>query len=80
MNGSPMRNHTEFLEEAIVLARTGAICLLLDGPLVRPGVTQDPDFMHGQDANAALQMVREWRRSLDLLIARPDCRAGLPRP
>ncbi len=35
-----MRNHTEFLEEAIVYARAGAVCLLLDTPLVRPGVAE----------------------------------------
>ena len=40
MPGSPMRNRNEFLEEAIVFARAGAICLLLDSPLVRDGVTR----------------------------------------
>jgi cephalosporin-C deacetylase-like acetyl esterase len=72
MAGSPMRNHTEFLEEAIVFARAGAICVLLDSPLVRDGVTEDPDPMHGQGPNGTLQMTREWRRALDLLLARKD--------
>jgi cephalosporin-C deacetylase-like acetyl esterase len=67
-----MRNRNEFLEEAIVMARAGAICLLLDTPLVRPGVTEDPDPMLGQGPNAALQMAREWRRAIDLMLARQD--------
>lgn len=72
MNGSPLKNRNEFLEEAVVFARAGAVCLLLDSPLIRPGVDEDADWMHGQEANAALQMAREWRRALDLLLARPD--------
>jgi cephalosporin-C deacetylase-like acetyl esterase len=72
MEGSPMRNHTEFLEEARVYARAGAICMLLDTPLVRAGVTEDPDMMHGQEPKAALQMAREWRRAIDILVVRKD--------
>jgi len=76
MNGSPMKNHKEFLDEAVVLARAGAICVLLDAPLVREGVVEDPELMHGQEANATVQMAREWRRALDLMLARPDADAG----
>jgi cephalosporin-C deacetylase-like acetyl esterase len=72
MEGSPMRNRSEFLEEAIVLSKAGAICLLLDTPLVRTGVVLERDWTKGQEALAAVQMVREWRRALDLLLARPD--------
>ncbi|WP_321476476.1 hypothetical protein [uncultured Paludibaculum sp.] len=76
MAGSPMRNHTEFLEEAIVYARAGAVCLLLDSPLVREGVVEDPDFTHGQEPKATLQMAREWRRALDILLHRKDVDPG----
>jgi len=72
MAGSPMRNHNEFLEEAIVYARAGVLCLLLDSPLVRDGIIEDPDPMHGQGPNGALQMAREWRRALDILLLRKD--------
>lgn len=72
MAGSPKRNHTEFLEEAMAYARVGVICLLLDSPLVRDGVVEDPDPMHGQGPNGALQMAREWRRALDILLLRKD--------
>jgi hypothetical protein len=72
LQGSPLRNKGEFLDEAVVMARSGAICLLLDTPLAREGVTEDPDPMHGQGPNAVLQMSKEWRRALDLLLTRPD--------
>ena len=72
MEGSPTRNHTEFLEEAMVYARAGAICVLLDTPLVRARVVEDPDMLHGQEAKAALQMAREWRRAVDILVSRND--------
>ena len=72
MNGSPLRNKGEFLEEAIVMARAGAVSLLLDTPLVRPGVVEDKDYRNGQSVKATVQMVREWRRAIDLLSARPD--------
>lgn len=72
MKGSPLANHGEFLEEAVVVARAGAVCLLLDTPQIRPGFVEDPDDMHGQGPNAALQMAREWRRAIDLITARGE--------
>ncbi|MCY0725654.1 hypothetical protein OVW19_28355, partial [Klebsiella pneumoniae] len=32
MPGSPLKNRREFLEEAIVMARAGAVSLLIDAP------------------------------------------------
>jgi hypothetical protein len=72
LQGSPLRNKGEFLDEAVVMARSGAICLLLDTPPAREGVTEDPAPMHGQGPNAILQMSKEWRRALDLLLTRQD--------
>lgn len=43
MEGSPLRNRREFLEEAVVLARAGAVSLLIDAPLVRPGFVAKND-------------------------------------
>jgi hypothetical protein len=68
MQGSPMRNRQEFLE-AKLLARAGATCLLLDGPLIRPGVVMDPEPMNGQGPLAQVQMAKEWRVAIDLMIA-----------
>jgi len=36
-SNSPMRNRKEFLDEAAVLARSGVVSLLTDGPVARPG-------------------------------------------
>ncbi|HEX8721092.1 MAG TPA: hypothetical protein VF736_10710 [Pyrinomonadaceae bacterium] len=72
MEGSPLRNRREFLEEAVVLARAGAVSLLIDAPLVRPGFVPEADDMRGaaQSAEAARQQVVDFRRGLDLLLAR----------
>ena len=71
MEGSQLRNRREFLEEAVVMARTGAMSVLLDSPLVRPDppTEKDPDLAGPQ---AQMQMVKEWRRALDIILARPD--------
>jgi cephalosporin-C deacetylase-like acetyl esterase len=71
MEGSPLRNRDEFLEEAVIMARAGAMSVLLDAPLVRPDPPpeKDPDLVGPQ---AQLQMVKEWRRALDIVLARPD--------
>src|ERR671916_354970 len=45
MGGSPLKNRREFLEEAVVLARAGAVGLLIDTPLVRPGFKAEEDEM-----------------------------------
>ncbi len=74
MDGSPMRNRREFLDEAVLLAPTGVISLLIDAPLVRPGFTEEKDELKSaaQSAEAARQQVIDFRRGLDLLAARPD--------
>ena len=36
MPGSPQRNRTEFLEEAIVLGQAGVVSILTDGPIAPP--------------------------------------------
>ena len=43
MKGSPFCNRREFLDEAVVLAHSGAISLLIDAPLVRPGYVEEKD-------------------------------------
>ena len=72
MPGSPMKNRKEFLEEAILLGRAGAAALLIDTPQVRPGFVEDQDPTSPQSAYAAQQQVIDFRRGLDLLLARPD--------
>ena len=74
MPGSPLRHRGEFLEEAVVLARAGVVSLLIDAPYVRPGFVLEKDEMRQavQSAEAARQQVVDFRRGLDMLLARPD--------
>lgn len=72
MRGSPLRNRREFLEEALVMARAGAVSLLIDAPYVRPGFVMEKDEMReaAQSSEVSRQQVIDFRRGLDLLLAR----------
>jgi cephalosporin-C deacetylase-like acetyl esterase len=66
---------TEFLPEATLYARAGAVSLLIDYPWVRPAQWRtklkevaDPESDH----QTRVQTVIELRRGIDLLTARPD--------
>ncbi len=74
MPRSPVRNRKEFLEEALLLARSGAVSLLTDAPMVRPGFLSEKDELKAeiQNAEASRQQVIDFRRGVDLLIARGD--------
>jgi cephalosporin-C deacetylase-like acetyl esterase len=74
MPRSPVANRKEFLEEALFLARSGAVSLLTDAPMVRPGFLPEKDQLKGQiqNAEASRQQVIDFRRGVDLLIARGD--------
>ena len=74
MPGSPFKNRGEFLEEAVVMARAGAVSLLLDAPHNRPGFVAETDEGRKavQSAEAARHQVVDFRRGLDLLLARGD--------
>ncbi len=72
MPGSPFKNRKEFLDEAVVLARAGAVSLLIDTPMVRPGFVEDPDPLSSQTSENYRRQVIDLRRGLDLLLARSD--------
>jgi dienelactone hydrolase len=72
MPGSSLRNRGEFLREAELLAQAGAVSILIDAPLVRPGAVEDKDPLGPQDSQVAEQQVVDFRRALDLLLARSD--------
>jgi len=74
MEGSPLKNRGEFLEEAVVLARSGAVSLLIDAPYVRPGFEKEKDELRlaTQSAEVSRQQLIDFRRGIDLLTARPD--------
>jgi dienelactone hydrolase len=69
---SPMRNRTEFLDEAAALAQVGVVSLLTDGPVARPGHVESKDPLDEQAAADFLQQVLDMRRGVDLLLARKD--------
>jgi cephalosporin-C deacetylase-like acetyl esterase len=70
MPGAANSSRDEFLEEAIALAPSGLISLLIDSPQHRPGFVPTP--------NPALvaQQVVDLRRGLDLLLSRADVDAS----
>jgi len=74
MPGSPLMNRRQFLDEAVVLAHSGAVSLLIDAPLVRPGFVEEKDEVRAQvqSAEASRQQVIDFRRGVDLLTARRD--------
>ena len=72
MNGSSMRNRTEFLDEAVVMARAGVVSLLIDAPFARPGFVQNPDPLGPQETDVMFQQIMDVRRGVDLLISRSD--------
>ena len=71
MPGSPLKNRREFLEEAVVLARSGAVSLLIDAPFVRPGFFPEKDEMReaAQGSEVSRQQVIDFRCGIDLLSA-----------
>ena len=66
MPGSAMDNRQEFLQEAIAIAPSGVVSLLIDDPQARIG-SQDTS-----DRAMFAQQVVDLRRGMDLLTSRPD--------
>ena len=66
MPGANNSNREEFLQEAVALAPSGVVSLLVDSPQARPGFKPTP--------NSALvaQQVVDLRRAVDLLLSRGD--------
>jgi cephalosporin-C deacetylase-like acetyl esterase len=68
-------NRTEFLPEATLYARQGAVSLLIDYPWVRPSAWRKPlkgEAAPETDHVAKVQAVVDLRRGFDLLATRPD--------
>jgi dienelactone hydrolase len=72
MPGSGKMNRSEFLEEAIVLARSGVVSLLPDHVIVRPGFVEDNKPMNEQQVWVEVQQDVNLRRGADLLLGRND--------
>src|SRR5436305_8854421 len=69
---SSMRNRRQFLDEAIALAPAGVISLLTDGPIARPGHVDSKELLNEQDISDLVQTAVDFRRGVDLLVARKD--------
>jgi dienelactone hydrolase len=72
MPGSEKMNRTEFLDEAIVLARSGVLSLLPDHVMVHPGFVEDNTPMNEKQIAVEVQQDVNLRRGADLLLARRD--------
>jgi cephalosporin-C deacetylase-like acetyl esterase len=66
MPGVANSNRQEFLKEAISLAPSGVVSLLIDAPQARPNFKPAPNPV------LVAQQVMDLRRGLDLLLSRPD--------
>ncbi|MBZ5511300.1 MAG: hypothetical protein LAN70_09015 [Acidobacteriia bacterium] len=72
MPGSEKMNRGEFLEEAVVLARSGVMALLPDHVITRPGFIESKEPLNAQQIDVLVQQVINMRRGADLLLARKD--------
>jgi dienelactone hydrolase len=72
MPGSAFLNRKEFLDEAVALAPAGAVSLLTDGPVARPGHVEDKTPLNAQEVTDLVQQIVDMRRGADLVLARPD--------
>ena len=71
-DNSAMRNRSEFLDEAVVLAKSGVVSLLTDGPVARPGHVEDKTPLNEQQTTDLVQQIVDMRRGTDLLLDRKD--------
>src|SRR5579864_9358840 len=72
MPGSEKKNRTEFLDEAVLLARSGVISLLPDHVSVHPGFVEDAAPLSEQQVAIDVQQDINIRRGADLLVGRAD--------
>jgi dienelactone hydrolase len=75
MEKSPKHNRDEFLDEAVVLAESGVMSVLIDAPMVRPGyvaesLEKEPRRWAEQSSDTERQEVIDLRRAVDLLLSR----------
>lgn len=75
-DGSPFLNRKEFLDEAVVLASSGVVSLLIDGPIARPGYVTAKDPLGDLQIKYRVQTILDMRRGADLLVARKDVDAS----
>ena len=72
MPGSEFLNRKEFLEEAVALAPSGVVSLMIDGPIARAGHVEPEDPLDEAHIGDRVQTVVDMRRGADLLLQRKD--------
>src|SRR5262249_28068863 len=66
-------NRTEFLSEAVAMAKYKVISLLIDGPFARLDADPDANLLHPEkEREQWIKGVVEMRRAIDVLLARND--------
>jgi dienelactone hydrolase len=66
-------NKSEWLAEGVEMAKTGAVCIMIDAPYWRPDVPAPTDKNKNEaERDGYIQMVVDLRRSVDVLVARKD--------
>jgi dienelactone hydrolase len=71
MHGMP-GNYKEMMREGESLARRGAVVLMIDAPFSRSANPRPTLSFSERDREEQIQLIVDWRRGVDLLIARPD--------
>jgi cephalosporin-C deacetylase-like acetyl esterase len=72
MPRSPSANRSEFLDEAIAIAPSGVVSLLIDAPQARPGFVLEHKSFGPQPSELIAEQVVDLRRGVDLLLSRSD--------
>lgn len=68
-------DRSEFLSEAVLYARSGAVCLSIDAPWIRPEPWRQPGEDPGQPEKTRgmyIQTVVDLRRAVDLLVTQQN--------
>jgi len=65
-------NRATFLDESIMLAQQGAVCLLMDAPWAEGEAWGRTLGQPESDRQAFIQIAIDIRRAVDLIISRPD--------
>ena len=73
--GSRLSNREEFLDEAVALAHSGVMSLLIDAPMVRPGWTEESAKEDAwrwavQYSETDRQQIIDLRRGVEVLLTR----------
>lgn len=64
-------NRSEFVDEAVMLAKMGVVSLCIDGPHLRPEALRPTSQASQEPQEEWMQMIVDVRRGVDLLIAQP---------